>query len=319
MLAKLKIPPLPPIPPVPPFLWPWLPTFHAPCNDPRTEFRSVEIVANSTDRLASAAVQPAKNGNAMRIEVRDGDFASNPAGGLIQGGWRAEAIGPEEQESTAPVHYMWSTMLPQDYPQDPEDAAGKAIWQVVFQWHQAYENAGVEPPVAFIIVHDEIRLDLHRCQPGDDPAKSVPVGQWPVATLDRGTWHDFQAEILWHPSNGSIRVWRNGVPVTFQPRVHPDLPATTAPFPATATTTISGIGTLYQPKPGSQQPSSTYMKVGLYRKAAATTPPGPYVLFHDEVWRWVPNPRYQSLVSLIRRIRVPRWFPKVPFPDPPPQ
>jgi hypothetical protein len=80
----------------------WHQTWYAPCNDvttPGTEFVGIHVPKGTTDRLQGVPVQPAKNGNAMRVEVRHGDIAWNPHanngnGAPIPGGWRAEALGP---------------------------------------------------------------------------------------------------------------------------------------------------------------------------------------------------------------------------------
>jgi hypothetical protein len=111
------------------------------------------VPKGTNDRLQSVGVQPAKWGDTIRAEVRNGDFAWNPyanngQGAQIGGGWRAEAIGPTEYTSSAAVMYHWSTMLPINYVNDPriDDVAdpnnGKPTWQVIFQWHQGDSRGG---------------------------------------------------------------------------------------------------------------------------------------------------------------------------------
>jgi len=82
----------------------------------------------------------------MRAEVLQGDVAWNPRanngqGAEIPGGWRAEAVGPEELQGNHAVRYEWSTMLDLNYAADPGWLMGKGIWQVIFQWHQG-NNGG---------------------------------------------------------------------------------------------------------------------------------------------------------------------------------
>src|SRR4051794_7905764 len=90
----------------------WVRTWSAPCIDLHDEFVSLEVPRGTTDRVQVADVDPAKSGSAMRVTVRDGDWAWNPyanggAGAIIPGGWRAEAVGPFEEQSERPVQYRW--------------------------------------------------------------------------------------------------------------------------------------------------------------------------------------------------------------------
>jgi hypothetical protein len=279
-------------------------------------------------------MQPAKVGNAMRVEVRNGDFAWNPyanggQGAQISGGWRAEAIGPTEYESFPPVRYYWSTMLDQNYVNDPriDDPAdpnnGKPTWQVIFQWHQGDSDRGGAPPIAFIIIGNDILLDIHRPDPANE-VNSLHVGQWPIATLSRGSWHDLRVDIRWHLSSGSIQIWHNGQPVTFHPQVPAEFP-NQPPYPAQSTETLLDIGTLFPPKTGSTLAPTAYMKVGLYRKGVNTKPVGPFILYHDELERYErglvlqPFPvlrPFKVLEKLIPKIG-PLKAPKPPPPPPP--
>ena len=263
----------------------WQLQWQAPCDDLANEFRAIQVHKDTTDRLLSWPVQPAKSGNAMRAEVLQGDFAWNPhanggAGAQIAGGWRAEAVGPEETQSNQAVRYEWSTMLDPNYAADPRLANGSRTWQVIFQWHQGDNDQGGSPPVALIIVGDHIYLDVETVQ----GSASVQVGQWPLAALDRGTWHNFAAEIKWHPTDGTIKVWHNGQPITFDPVPSQATPG--ASFPSQATDTLTGLTTLFPPQAGSPDPSSVYLKAGLYRRAANTTPAQTFVLYHDDIRRY---------------------------------
>jgi hypothetical protein len=175
-------------------------------------------------------------------------------------------------------------MLDPSYAADPRLKNGSQTWQAIFQWHQGDNDRGGSPPVAFILVGDYIYLDVETVKSG----ASVQVGQWPLATLNRGAWHDFAAEIKWHRTDGTIKVWHNGQPITFNPAPSQANPGTS--FPPSATTTLTGLTTLFPPKSGSTTPSSVYLKAGLYRRAANTTPAQMFVLYHDELGRyeWVP-------------------------------
>jgi hypothetical protein len=298
---------------------------------PGQEFVWAQVPKNTTDRLTSFPVQPAKNGNAMRVDVRHGDVAWNPYanggnGAPIPSGWRAEVVGPTEYQGDRPLRYQWSTMFDPAYVTDPriddpdDPNNGKPIWQVIFQWHQGGSDRGSSPPVGFIIVGNNILLDLHRHDPANE-LRSLPVGEWPVATLDRGTWHDFSAEIRWHQTDGSIKVWHNGVPVTFSPQVPPDLPGQ-PPYPPETTDTLTGLETLFPPQTSSTKPSSAYMKAGLYRKGVNTTPAGPFILYHDEFYRYeqglvvMPIPIPAALRKLMPKIKLPKLPRPLPWPPP---
>lgn len=156
----------------------WKRTWYAPCDDPDTEFRALQVPKDTADRLVSWPVRPVKSRNAMRIEVLQEDWAWNPAanggaGARIEGGWRAEGVGPEETQSDRAVRYKWATMLDVDYASDPRVADGDQTWQVVFQWHQGASDQGQSPPVALTIVGDHIHLDIHVVK----QQSSVRVGQ----------------------------------------------------------------------------------------------------------------------------------------------
>jgi Polysaccharide lyase len=333
---------VPIVPSVPQFLprITWFRTWYAPCDQlvppvtcadlstPGPEFRWIQVPQGTVDRLTRSPVQPARNGNAMRVNVLDGDFAWNPCanqgqGGQISGGWRAEAVGPIEHETSGPIRYRWSTMLDPNYVLDPrvDDSThknhGKPTWQVIFQWHQGDDDKGGAPPVAFIIVGDNILLDLHKPDPKND-ANSLHVGQWPVANLSRGTWHDFTVEIRWHQTDGLIKVAHNGQQVVFNPQVPAEFP-NQPPYPAQATDTLRNVPTLFPSNNAASVPS-VYMKVGLYRQAVNTQPAGPFTLYHDEISRWEywirlrPFP-WEVLPWPVARLK--QFLPKPPPPPPP--
>jgi hypothetical protein len=159
----------------------WQQTWSAPGNA-ISEWQCVQVPAGTSDRLRIATPPTPKNGTAFRAEVRDGDVALNCGHTATTSGWRAEAIGPMEVASQLPVLYEWSTLLDSSYPVNPIGADGKPIWQVITQWHQGDADVGGSPPIALILVGDEIRLHLHRSDPAD-PNSSIEVGQWRVASL----------------------------------------------------------------------------------------------------------------------------------------
>lgn len=263
-LSKLKMiwppGPFPPLPPIKLMARTWF----APC-DSLSEWRSRQVPAGTSDRL-QIVPDPAgaQNNKVLRVEVRDNDVAVNGAGNPIPGGWRAEVVGPDEDGSGRWARYGWSTMLTSDYPVNPVGADGKAIWQVITQWHQGDSDVGGSPPLAFIIVNDEIRLHVHRSDP-NNPNNSLEVGQYFVTGLGRATWHKFEMDVRWAVADGWVRVRHNGVQKV----------------------DLKGIQTLFPPRAGATRPPSVYLKMGLYRKA---TPAGSgrFVLYHDNVQKWVP-------------------------------
>jgi hypothetical protein len=234
-----------------------------------SEWSSVQVPAGTTDRLSIVPAPLGNSPHALRADVRNGDVAVNPAGQPIAGGWRAEGVGPTEQsQPSRTVRYTWSTMLDPAYPVNPVGSDGKAIWQVITQWHQGDNDQGASPPVAFIIENDQIKLHLTRPD-GTDAAKYVVAPQ-----LTRGAWHRFQMDVRWGLS-GSIAVWHNGDPVV------PPTPAQT----------------LF-PQLNSSQPGTAIFKMGLYRKAAPVT--GQFVVYHDDVVRSVPVAAVTGPATVLR-------------------
>jgi hypothetical protein len=125
-------------------------------------------------------------------------------------------------------------------------------------------TSAAPPPIAFIIVGDQILLHLHRSDP-QNPANSIEVGQFPVANgLARGSWHDFQMDVRWDLTNGWVTVWHNGQLMQHH----------------------GPIQTLFPQQQNPGAAGSTYLKMGLYRKAVPTATAGDFVLYHDEVQRF---------------------------------
>jgi hypothetical protein len=102
-----------------------------------------------------------------------------------------------------------------------------------------------------------------------------------VASIDRGHWHTFEAEILWSTTDGTLKLWHDGNAVMFDPQIPNDNPGA-SPYPAQRTDTLTGLKNLYPATP------TAYFKIGLYRNAEKTVPDGPYRLYHDEVARLKP-------------------------------
>jgi hypothetical protein len=238
-------------------------TFYVP-GDSLGEWLAIQVPANTNDRLSIVPAPLGKSPNALRVQVRDGDVAVNSQGQPIPGGWRAEGVGPTEVASPNPARYTWSTMLDPAYPVNATGTDGKPIWQVITQWHQGDQDVGGPPPIAFIIVGDQILLHLHRSDP-QNPANSIEVGQFPVANgLARGSWHDFQMDVRWDLTNGWVTVWHNGQLMQHH----------------------GPIQTLFPQQQNPGAAGSTYLKMGLYRKAVPTATAGDFVLYHDEVQRF---------------------------------
>jgi Polysaccharide lyase len=267
----------------------WIVAWRAPC-DSLTEWRSIQVKKGTTDRIQIVPAPLSRSANALRVEVRDDDIAADPAGKPIPGGWRAEAVGPTESVLNQRSRYAWFTMFDSTYPANPVVSEsgntnnGQPIWQVITQWHQGENDQGGPPPIAFIVVQDEIRLHIHKHDP-TDPKKSIEVGQWPIVPrLDRGQWHHIQIDILWATTGGEVAVWYNGTPVKFAIGV-------------TQAEQLTGLETFFPPKSGSSQPPSTYLKVGLYRRADPSLPPGPFVLYHDEVSQSILTPIWRLFLG----------------------
>jgi hypothetical protein len=242
----------------------WLVTWQAP-GESTNEWRSVQSVA--PDRFQSVSAPPGGIGRAFRAEVRNDD--------LVKDGWRAEGVGPEESASDRVVSYEWATWFPPDYPVD--DPGAGHIWQVITQWHQqdGAESTGTSPPIAFIVHGEDIRLHLHRVDPSN-LGTSLEVGQYPVATVDRETWHRFRMEVRWALKGGSIKLWHGGNLVPL-------------PLPG-------DLQTLFPLRSQLQVAGTTYFKMGLYRDRV-TTPPTvpPFVIYHDEIRRAEAEPTTEVL------------------------
>jgi hypothetical protein len=235
----------------------WQATWTAPGNSLSEWYVRQQPAPPTPARLTIATPPAAGNGTALRAELRDGDVAVNAAGRPIAGGWRAEVVARPDFASPTPVTYEWSTLLDRSYPTVP---AG--VWQVITQWHQGDGDTGGSPPIAFIIVDDRIKLQLHRT---DAAGQSVEIATYDVAPLDRGTWHRFRMEVRWSLSDGYVKVWHDG-----QQKVN-----------------RAGIPTLFPPRAGSGAPSSAYLKLGIYRKAVPLG--ATFVIYHDEVRRLTPQ------------------------------
>jgi hypothetical protein len=101
-----------------------------------------------------------------------------------------------------------------------------------YEWSTT--TAGDSRRSRFILLGKQIWLDLQRWGPANELA-SLQVEQWPVAELQSGQWHQFVAKIRWDVSEGTVQLWHNGDPVTFDPQVPSDT-AGQPQYPPGATT-----------------------------------------------------------------------------------
>jgi hypothetical protein len=116
------------------------------------------------------------------------------------------------------------------------------------------------PLIAFIVVGEEIRVHLHRVEP-DDLGTSVEVGQFPVASVDRGIRHHSRVEIRWALDGRAITV-----------RHDDDAPRT-----------WDGIQTTFPLRSRPQVAGTAYLEMGRYR--ARIRAARPFVVHHDEIRR----------------------------------
>jgi hypothetical protein len=237
-------------------------TWYAPC-DALTEWSSLQIPAGTTDRLQIVPAPGGRSGQALRVEVRDNDIAENPYNHQpIPGGWRAEAVGPTEQDGQW-ARYEWSTLFDPSYPANPVAPNGNPIWQVFTQWHQGDNDLGSSPPIEFTILQGKLWFGLNAVNPANEN-ESIPVSHVVVADdLARGQWHNFRLEVRWSLTNGSVTVFHNGV----------------EKYRGTGLATLfplRGVGS-------SQVAGTAYLKMGLYRQGVNLGVK--CILYHDEASR----------------------------------
>lgn len=230
-----------------------------PCNV-LTEWENIQVPCYTDDRLQIVPdpVDPANN--VLRAHAQNRDVAVNSEGAPIPGGWRAEVVGGDDDNSHPHVRYRWRTLFDHSYPA----VDGEEIWQVVAQWHQGDQDQGSSPPVAFGVDDDMLCLDIH-----DVTGQRM---RHHLVDLNRGHWHELTVDVWW--TTVQAEGW-----VELR---HPDL---------SAVRRFDNVQTLFprqedssgEPLPGEP---SVYFKMGIYRKSVCH-PEDTFVVYHDDFERQV--------------------------------
>jgi hypothetical protein len=188
------------------------------------------------DRIRIVESPVAEGRYAARFEVRPGE---DPIGGF---GDRAELQAGRLEREGDVRWYEWSTLLPRDYPSEPEE-----VWQVFAQWHSVMDGV---PPVSMEVSGERVRLLTSRHDAQGNRLTPFVVEQW-SGPLVRGRWQTWRVRIAWSGSDqrGSVALWVNGRRVLAPTKVR----------------------TMY---PG----SANFFKQGLYRCACTESTA---VLYHD--------------------------------------
>lgn len=245
----------------------WTVTWSAP-GQAITEWEHVQVVKNTNDRLKSVPAPTGGTGNAFMFTVLNQDqFAVGDKCQTIGGGWRAEGIGPHEQPSNKIIRYEWNTRFENGFPVNPVDASGNSVWVLFTQWHQKDPTGtnpaiGSSPPIEFIIEKGMLKLRLNRAS---QPGPSTEFATVDLTPVNPGTWHHWAAEIQWSPTDGSVKVWHDGM-IKYD-STNPKVP----------------VQTIFPDPDSPGQPGDSYLKVGLYRKPINA--PGLWVVLHDEFKR----------------------------------
>jgi hypothetical protein len=237
-----------------------------------SEWEHIQVVKNTTDRLQSLPAPTGGTGNAFKFTVLDQDQL--PVGDKCQtigGGWRAEGVGPHEQPSNKVIRYEWNTRFENGFPESPVDASPQKnpVWVIFTQWHQKdpansqTPAIGSSPPIEFII--EKGMLKLHLNSASSQPGPSIEFAKADLAPVSPGTWHHWRADIQWSPTDGSVKVWHDGIVKydSTNPKVQ--------------------VQTVFADPDSTGEPGDSYLKVGLYRKPVDG--PGPWVIWHDEFKR----------------------------------
>jgi hypothetical protein len=252
------------------------------CADWETQWQAPGTATGEWNSIHSPDVTPARfrldelpgDGQAWRAEViSPTETVVNPSKHIIEGGGRAEGVGPEETADSATVRYEWRTMFDNSYPTDLDD---KLAWQVFTQWHQGDSpTVGGSPPIAFTVDSGEMFVAFHSA-PATSGGMSTDEGRYSIGPIDRGEWHRFKAEITWSSNNdiGAVKVWHNDKPVELEGGK--DVYSGPTLFPGAAC------------REGG--PDCAYLKMGLYRKRPNGDPEPKLptmVVWHDDVKRLV--------------------------------
>ncbi len=160
--------------------------------------------AQIVDEIAAANSPKVRQGrNAARFELRTGD--------RVSGGWRAELRDLNNAVPGSEVWYSLSTLIPKDFPDEPENSF------VLIQWHDQkvpWNNPeGHSPPLATRYRNHRLDITLRHAfegqQPGENGRERILYSH---PNLERGVWHDLIYHVRWSarptgPDTGFVRAW----------------------------------------------------------------------------------------------------------------
>ena len=184
-----------------------------------------------------------------RFELRTGDRISD--------GWRAELRDLNNAVPESVVWYSISTLIPEDFPQEPENS------YVLIQWHDQkvpWNNPkGHSPPLA--ARYRDGRLDVtlrHAFEGQKDGENGRELILYSHPNFPRGQWNDFVYQVKWSASSdpdntGFVRAWLGGMQI------------------------IDYTGPV-----GYFDDLGIYVKFGIYARNDVTTP---HTLYHDSYHR----------------------------------
>lgn len=191
---------------------------------------------------------PRKGNHAARFELRTGD--------RVSGGWRAELRDLNNAVPGSTVWYSLSTMIPEDFPEEPENSF------VLIQWHDQkvpWNNPeGHSPPLAARYRNRRFDITLRHAFEGQ---KSGENGRelilYSHPELERGVWHDLVYQVRWSAETGEdtgfVRAWLNSKQIVN-----------------------------YRGPIGYFDDLGTYVKFGIYARHDVKQP---HVVYHDEYRR----------------------------------
>jgi hypothetical protein len=216
-----------------------------------------EVPPSYPNRLQLDSITTRHNrGQSLRAQILDGDPKAHAGNGT--------AVDPEPHERAEValgVHldsegdlrkYEWSTYFDATYPTPDKFNLG-TWWQVFAQWHQDADPAKPfydhTPPVQ-MHVNDATTMKLKLTD------SSGVETETPLGDMNRGSWHDFSAEIQWssNPQLGYVSIQVDGNSPLFIPGA-----------------------TMYPGNP------TVYWKLGLYRLEGSGS--GTATVYHDEAVR----------------------------------
>jgi len=156
---------------------------------------------------AAAKVSKVRQGqHAARFELRTGD--------RVSGGWRAELRDLNNAVPNTVVWYSLSTLIPDDFPDEPENSF------VLIQWHDQkvpWNNPeGHSPPLASRYRNGRLDITLRHAFQGQKPGENGRERiLYSHPDLPRGVWFDMVYQVKWSPvasgpDTGFVRAWMNG-------------------------------------------------------------------------------------------------------------